>query len=475
MIRYPLDRGRGSTPLRDASIIQNFQNRLIRSVLGDFLLYSVRYFRNLSILPRPKRDSFGETGLGTQTNQNAMALKIHFYIRPQKAKKNGEAPIYLRLTGDERKEYSIGYSLLPSKWDKSAYRSRGKKPADYQLNHHIESMIGAIKRIETNLINDGKPVSVKTVLNTYLNKGDEGTPSLIGIFKENLERRAQTIGLPDGITKRTLTRYKTVLKHVEEFIPYVYGRYDLNLSEMTYSHVQDFEHYLQTVKGIQNNARVKYLRMLKGIVKEAIKSGKMDHDPFLQWKGRRIQQERIRLTSEELKMIEAKELHFKRLDQVRDIFVFSCYTGLAYVDAFNLKEEHLVAEKGRFYLQTNRQKTNSPVYVPLLQPALDILKKYEDYPGQKISGKLLPVKSNQKMNSYLKEIAGLCGIEKTLTFHVARHTFATTVLLANDVPIETVKELLGHKDIATTQHYAKMVQKKVDRDMDSLASKLEQM
>ena len=188
--------------------------------------------------------------------------------------------------------------------------------------------------------------------------------------------------------------------------------------------------------------------------------------------GQTIQQERTRLTQEELDSIIGKELHSGRLNQVRDIFVFCCYTGLAYVDVYNLTENHLIEEGGRVYLQTSRQKTNSPVYVPLLQPALDILAKYENYPGRKIEGRLLPVKSNQKMNSYLKEIAGLCGIEKTVTFHVARHTFATTILLANDVPIETVKELLGHKDIQTTQHYAKMIQKKVDRDMDNLASQV---
>ena len=401
-----------------------------------------------------------------------MSLKIHFYIRPNKVKKNGEAPIYLRLTGNIRKEHSIGYSILSTKWDKTAYKSKGKKPSDFQLNHHIQSMIGTIRRIETNLMNEGEQITVNRVLEIFLGKGVSGY-SLIDTYQEVIAQFEQTVGLPDGMAKKTLVRYRTVLKHLKSFLAFRYGKKDIGLSELKFDHIKEFDHFLQTQKYIQNNTRVKHISYFRHIIREAIAKERLEHDPFAQWKGKYIRPERVKLTEEEIKIIRNKELHSNRLGEVRDVFIFCCYTGLAYIDAYNLREEHLIEQDGKFYIQTYRQKTKSKCWIPLLSAALDILDRYEESVSRKIEGRLLPVKSNQKMNSYLKEIAAICGIEKKLTFHIARHTFATTITLANDVPIETVSEMLGHTNISTTQHYAKMIQKKVDRDMDKLSSILD--
>ena len=373
-----------------------------------------------------------------------MALKVHFYIRPQKTKKNGEAPIYLRLTGNKRKEYSIGYGINPKKWDASAYKSKGKRPEDYQLNAHIQSIIGAIRRIETQLINEGEVITVQKILNVYLGKGLEDD-SLLENYQEIVERLEKTIGLPDGLSKATVGRYKTVLKHFQAFLQYRYGVNDIGIQQLKYEHLKEFDFFLQTEKRIQNNARMKHIANFRRVIRELIEKGKLSNDPFKSWRGRMVHQERTRLSAEELQLLQEKELHTQRLGQVRDVFVFCCYTGLAYIDAYNLTEENLIITEGRTYISTFRQKTQSKCRVPLLKPAKEILEKYEDSLPRKIEGRLLPVKSNQKMNSYLKEIAALCGIEKKLTFHVARHTFATTITLANDVPIETVSEMLGHK------------------------------
>lgn len=179
------------------------------------------------------------------------------------------------------------------------------------------------------------------------------------------------------------------------------------------------------------------------------------------------------LTSSELTRISLKEFGTERLAQVRDIFVFCCYTGLAYVDVYKLKRSEIVEGiDGGNWITIKRQKTDSPSRIPLLPPALAILKKYEDHPQVIGQDRLLPVLSNQKMNSYLKEIADLCGITKKLTFHMARHTFATTVTLANNVPIETVSKMLGHTNIKTTQHYAKLLDTRISSDMEKLKEKL---
>lgn len=400
-----------------------------------------------------------------------MSLTIHLYIRPEKAKANGEAPIYLRLTAGGRKTLSIKRSIAPHKWDSVGYRSKGKKPEDARLNAHIQSIIGALRRIETNHITQGKEVTASAVLALYTGKSLTGD-SLVTYYNDHVRKMEQTYGLAEGVSPRTVGRYRTVAKHFVDFLKATAGISDILLTDLTYEHLLNFDFYLKTVRKIENNTRVKYIFILRGIIKTAVETGKLNRDPFLQWKGRVITKERTRLTEAEVHRLYTTPLHSKRLSEVRDIFVFSCYTGLAYIVAYNLTTDNLITTNGHFSISTNRQKTNTKCSIPLLPIALDILKKYEPAQCRRIEGRLLPVKSNQKMNSYLKEIAGICGIEKNLTFHIARHTFATTITLANDVRIETVSEMLGHKHIATTQHYAKMIQTKVDRDMAQLAKRL---
>lgn len=241
----------------------------------------------------------------------------------------------------------------------------------------------------------------------------------------------------------------------------------------------DFENFLRDhkpeghKKAIGNSGAMTHLIRLKKMINLAIKLEWMQKSPFLSYKIKIQHEQRICLTPIELSNLEKKIFTLYRLDYVRDLFVFCCYTGLAYIDAMNLTPQSLSdGIDGNKWIKTHRQKTNTPVNTPLLPKALKLLKKYEDDPRAISNGKLFPVMSNQKMNSYLKEIADLCGIDKNLTFHLARHTFATTVTLSDGVPIETVSKMLGHTKIATTQIYAKVLERKVSDDMERLRKKL---
>lgn len=215
-----------------------------------------------------------------------------------------------------------------------------------------------------------------------------------------------------------------------------------------------------------------YLSNFKKIVHICIKNGWLSRDPFLGFKLAKREIERPFLVEEEINRIIDKEFLMPRLRQVRDIFIFCCYTGLAYADVEKLtREEVTIGIDGERWIWTSRQKTDSATRVPLLPPALEILDRYKDDPQCVNKRRLLPVLSNQKMNNYLKEIADACEITKKMTFHTARHTFATTVTLTNGVPIETVSKMLGHKNLKTTQHYAKILDKKVSEDMSKLKAK----
>jgi site-specific recombinase XerD len=209
------------------------------------------------------------------------------------------------------------------------------------------------------------------------------------------------------------------------------------------------------------------------MINMAVRMEWIEKDPFSLFKAKFIKKEREFLSADELKTIEQRRFGIERLQQVKDIFVFSCYTGLAYIDVMRLTPNNIrKGIDGMNWIYTQREKTSTPVRVPILKKAQEIIDCYRNHPRSKVKGTLFPNFSNQKLNSYLKEIADLCGIKKNLTFHIARHTFATTVTLSNGVPIESVSKMLGHTDLRTTQIYAKVVEKKISDDMTLLQKKL---
>ena len=277
------------------------------------------------------------------------------------------------------------------------------------------------------------------------------------------------------ISVSTAKRYWTCYDHVKQFIEEEYRLEDYNLRDIDYRFVTKFEFFLKTVRMCNHNSALKYINNFKKIIRIALANQWIDKDPFYNFKVKFEAVERDFLTAGEVETLYTKELHFDRLKVVRDMFVFSCYTGLAYSDVEKLtKADITIGIDGDKWISIKRTKTNTRSSIPLLPISEEILDRYAHHPEVTRSKKLIPVFSNQKSNAFLKEIAVMCGITKPLTTHLARHTFATTITLTNGVPIESVSKMLGHKSLRTTQHYAKIVDRKVSDDMKVLKEKLEQ-
>ena len=274
-------------------------------------------------------------------------------------------------------------------------------------------------------------------------------------------------------SSQTLKRLEITKQKIISFLKYRYKRSDIALKDIKFSLAPDLEHFFTTVQMISGNTAMKYIKILKQVIKMSVENGWLASNPLSGFKCTYEEPERDRLTMEELMIIYNKDLDLERLIEVRDIYLFCCFTGFAYLDVHDLTAENIIIGiDGEKWISKNRTKTKSPERVPLLPIALDIIEKYKNNRYCVLHHKLLPVNSNQRFNSYLKELACICGINKHLTTHTARHTFATTVTLENDVPLETVSQMLGHRSIRTTQIYAKITQKKISNNMNELKRKL---
>jgi site-specific recombinase XerD len=245
------------------------------------------------------------------------------------------------------------------------------------------------------------------------------------------------------------------------------------LKDIKASFAFDFEHYLTTHDRVSSNTAMKYIKIFKRVLKMAVDHDWITASPFTGFKCSYTEPQRERLTMDEVMILYQKELVIARLAEVRDVYLFCCFTGFAYQDVANLSKDNIVKGiDGESWVVKDRKKTNTPERIPLLPISLEIVERYKDHPFCVSSNRLLPVNSNQRFNGYLKEISIICGIKKHLTTHTARHTFATTVTLEHDVPIETVSQMLGHKSIRTTQIYAKVTQRKVSNNMKDLKNRL---
>ena len=288
--------------------------------------------------------------------------------------------------------------------------------------------------------------------------------------------RIQALVSSEEFAQGTVERYKITLRHIQNFLEWKYKVNDIAIDKIDFAFVMDFDFYLRTERKCQNNASVKYVKNFRKIFNICLDNEWVKTDPFKKYKSKTIIVDRDYLTELELRDIQTKKITIPRLDLVRDIFLFSCFTGLAYIDVQQLTNDNVaLGIDGDKWIFKNRQKTDTASKIPLLPMAQEIIDKYENHPVCKNENRLLPILSNQKMNAYLKEIADVCKINKDLTFHIARHTFATTVTLSNGVPLETVSKMLGHTNLKTTQHYAKILDKKISEDMMILKSKFSQM
>jgi site-specific recombinase XerD len=390
-----------------------------------------------------------------------------FYIRKQKNYKGGAMPIYMRITvNGKRADMSAGRECEPVKWNSHAGRAIGTKEEIKSLNNYLDSLQSKVRDAHQALIDANQTITTESLLNQFTGKTQKSR-YLMQLFTEHNAKVKALIG--NGFEANTLKGYNTSEKHLTGYLQNEYGKTDIEISQLNHAFITGFEFYLKAECKISGVSAAKYIKHLKKIVNHCIANNWIKQNPFINFKSSAKAKERTYLTQQELDAITNKKFVVERLVQVRDVFVFCCYTGLSYADVKKLRKNEIgIGMDGDKWIFTSRQKTDTSSRIPLLPVALTILNRYQDHPQCENRGLLLPVLSNQKMNAYLKEIADLSDVVKHLTFHLARHTFATTVTLSNNVPIETVSKMLGHTNIKTTQHYAKILDLKVSHDMAAL-------
>lgn len=399
-----------------------------------------------------------------------LTFSILFWVNKNRLK-NGKVPLSVRITVDgKRAELSAQREVSLLEWNARAQMVTGRSQEAKEINNHLAMLKTRLLNCHGKLETRGATITAESLKNEFTGV-IERPRLLLPIIQQHNDDIKKLIG--KDYSKATWIKYNTTQKHITEFLKWKYNLSDISLEELNFEFIIDFEFYLKSEKSIDVNTNAKYIKNLKKIIKECVCKDWLQKDPFMAYKTKAKKTEREFLTDLELQSIQEKRFTIDRLNQVKDIFLFSCYTGLAYIDVFNLTANNIaLGIDGEKWIFTHRQKTETASRIPLLPQALAILDKYADHPQANNNGRLLPVPSNQKTNAYLKEIAACCGIIKELTFHVARHTFATTVTLTNGVSIESVSKMLGHKKLQTTQHYAKILDKKVSMDMQQLKTKL---
>ncbi len=398
------------------------------------------------------------------------AVSILFYIKRAKINVDGVCPIYTRVTiNSKRFEFSTNKFISPDKWSTEGAKVKGNSEDARSINNQLDIIKNQIMDAEKRLYKKEILINSENLRNELFGI-KQRERLLIPIFTEHNRKIKELVG--SEYAPGTLERYETSLKHTKDFLQWKYKVSDIDIEKIDHAFITEYEFYLRTERKCANNTAVKYIKNFHKIINICLANGWLTKDPFANYKAKVKEVIREFLTEQEIQSLIEKEFVSERLELVRDIFVFSCFTGLAYIDVKQLTQDNIVLGiDGDKWINKNRQKTDTNSKIPLLPTAQYIMNKYADYPVNKNKGTILPILSNQKMNAYLKEIATVCGINKELTFHIARHTFATTVTLSNGVPIETVSKMLGHTNLKTTQHYAKILDKKISEDMQILKAK----
>ena len=377
------------------------------------------------------------------------SFNVLFFLKKTKLLKNGEASVCMRITVDgTRVENNIRKSIDPSLWSQAKEFARGKSRKSCDLNAYIENARIKLHQIFCEVEEQNQSITARLLQEIFFgqDKEPEAVRTLIGTMQEHNDQCRALVGKDYALI--TVRRYKSCKRYLAELIRQKYGKDDLPLAEVNGELVRAFEFYLKTEKECQQNTVIRYMKCLKKITNLALANEWIAKDPFIGIKFHEKEVIREFLTMDELLTIYHKEFPLERITVVRDVFIFAAFTGLAFIDVQQLSPEHIVKDNnGNLWIRKPRQKTKNMCNIPLLDIPLEILSKYADYPACKKKGVLLPVPCNQKMNSYLKEIADLCLIKKNLTTHTARHSYATSVCLANGVSIENVAKMLGHSNI----------------------------
>jgi site-specific recombinase XerD len=398
-------------------------------------------------------------------------VNLLFYLKKRATYKSGPVAIYLRFTVEgQRAEVSTGKTCDPTRWNVQSGRANGTKEDVRILNTYLDTLQAKAHELHNIMTINDDEVTAETLKNRFIGKVEKAR-TIVAVFEDHNSKMKSLVG--QEFEKSTLQRYETCLMHTKDFMQWQYNVSDMLVKKINFAFLNDFEYYLRSVRKCGNNSAIKYIKNFGKIVRICLGNGWLTIDPFLQYKPKQKVVHREVLTKEELERIYKKKFGVERLNVVRDIFVFCCYTGLAYVDVHKLKRAELVKGiDGNLWIYTHRQKTDTLSRIPVLPVALAIIRSDDKHPQCVTADTLLPVMTNQKKNAYLKEIADLAKVKKLLTFHIARHTFATTITLNNGVPIEGVAKMMGHTSIKTTQIYAKVMDHKISSDMQVLQTKL---
>lgn len=396
---------------------------------------------------------------------------IQFIIRTGKKDKE-KGNVYARVTVETRRiEISLKKAISVDDWNKARGMAKGSGPEAKKFNSYLEHVRSMLTDAYRELQVNKKKITPENIKALFLGDSDDHT--LLELVDYHNTTQASIL------SPGTMKNYRTTKKYLERFLKSKFRASDIYLVQINYKFIIDFEYFLRNYqpldhqKPLGNNGVMKHQERFRKMMNLGQRLGWITQNPFDSYKLNFRKVDRGFLTEQELHTIENKNIGIERLQSVRDVFVFSCYTGLSYIDVIHLNPDEITSGiDGQYWIFSKRQKTDTKLRIPLLPKPLEIFKKYRKHPKSVRRNKIFPLISNQKLNGYLKEIADLCGIKKNLTFHMARHTFATTIALSNGVPIETVSNLLGHKSISTTQIYAKVLEKKISEDMEQLRGKL---
>lgn len=398
-------------------------------------------------------------------------FRILFIAKQSRAIKNGDACVLLRVTvNGQRCETTANIKVKSEKWNALAEKLIGDTPEDTEINLRLDTIRMRIMQIYREMEFDREEITARKIIDRYTGRNQAPTIMLLDVFREHNARCHKLAG--KDMAPATVTRYETSLKHTANFIRFTYGKDDIPIAEVNHKFITDYEFYLKTELNCCHNTATKYLKNFKKIIRIALANDYIQKDPFANIKFTLNEVERDFLEDHEIQSIIDKPIRVERLAQVRDIFVFCCFTGLAFSDVKGLKSEHIATDNnGNMWIRKPRQKTKNMCNVPLLDVPRQILARYKDHPICVKKNLLLPVPCNQKINAYLKELADICDITKEVTTHVARHSFATSIALANGVSIENVAKMLGHSDTKMTRHYARVLDKSIMKDMTGVNEK----
>lgn len=395
-------------------------------------------------------------------------VKILFLARRTKLNKAGLATINIRITLDGKSvEFSTKIFVDPNLWNPKSGRMDGKSKTATEINNSLNAMLARLKIKHQDILDRNGYITSEELRDVFLGKLGLRY-KLLELFEEKIAQKSALTGT--SLKEATVENYVRIKKRLREFILVKYSKADISIQEVNNEFILGFETYLRTQYKNDDNAVVNSLRRLKQITTAALKKRYINVDPFLDIKLSSKRGKRHFLTENELRILISEDFNSETLKEVRDLFVFCCFTGLGYGDVSQLKEEDIkLNDKGNKYLMNPRIKTGIDAYIPLLDIPLAILDKYKR--KKQSQGELLPIRHCQNLNTALKKIAEICNINKKLTTHVGRHTFAT-LMLTKGVSVESVSKMLGHTEIKTTQIYAQILNEKVDNEVNKIKTEL---